>query len=154
MRIKSKEAVSPVIGVILMVAITVVLAAVVYLWVIGFFSAKGSTPTVNFTSTKIDENTANERYLVSVVAPSRNDIAISAVKIKVINAAGTILIDKSLADIYSKKVNDARFNDDGDCILNAGDSFYLYTTTYHEADKVVLVYVPTGSIMGTISLSG
>ena len=36
--IKNKEAVSPVIGVILMVAITVVLAAVLYVWVSGFMT--------------------------------------------------------------------------------------------------------------------
>jgi len=37
-KIKNKEAVSPVIGVILMVAITVVLAAVLYVWVSGFMT--------------------------------------------------------------------------------------------------------------------
>ena len=38
------EAVSPVIAVILMVAITVVLAATVYVWVSGFGSGGGNTP--------------------------------------------------------------------------------------------------------------
>ncbi|HET6405633.1 MAG TPA: archaellin/type IV pilin N-terminal domain-containing protein, partial [Candidatus Thermoplasmatota archaeon] len=47
-----EEAVSPVIAVILMVAITVVLAATVYVWVSGFGSNSNSTPahTMSITS--------------------------------------------------------------------------------------------------------
>ncbi len=42
---KSKEAVSPVIATILMVAITVVLAAVLYVMVMGFGSNPDNNPT-------------------------------------------------------------------------------------------------------------
>ncbi|MDI6708842.1 MAG: type IV pilin N-terminal domain-containing protein, partial [Candidatus Thermoplasmatota archaeon] len=45
MKIKEKEAVSPVIGVILMVAITVVLAAVLYVWVSGFMGGPSTGVT-------------------------------------------------------------------------------------------------------------
>lgn len=47
---KDAEAVSPVIATILMVAITVVLAAVLYVMVLGFGSGGTSTPTVQITS--------------------------------------------------------------------------------------------------------
>ena len=50
--IKNKEAVSPVIGVILMVAITVVLAAVLYVWVSGMMGTTPvSPPTLTATCT-------------------------------------------------------------------------------------------------------
>ena len=46
---KDKSAVSPVIATILMVAITVVLAAVLYVMVMGFGGTQTSTPTGSFT---------------------------------------------------------------------------------------------------------
>jgi len=48
---KDKSAVSPVIATILMVAITVVLAAVLYVMVMGFGGTQTSTPTGTFTAT-------------------------------------------------------------------------------------------------------
>ena len=47
---KDAEGVSPVIATILMVAITVVLAAVLYVMVLGFGTGGTSTPSVQFTS--------------------------------------------------------------------------------------------------------
>ena len=47
---KDSEAVSPVIATILMVAITVVLAAVLYVMVMGFGGPSSQTPTGAFTS--------------------------------------------------------------------------------------------------------
>ena len=46
---KDEEAVSPVIGVILMVAITVVLAAVLYVWASSFVQSGNNTPKCEFT---------------------------------------------------------------------------------------------------------
>ena len=48
---KNSEAVSPVIATILMVAITVVLAAVLYVMVMGFNTGTNNTPTGAFTGT-------------------------------------------------------------------------------------------------------
>jgi flagellin-like protein len=47
---KDSEAVSPVIATILMVAITVVLAAVLYVMVLGFGGTSGSTPSLQITT--------------------------------------------------------------------------------------------------------
>jgi len=47
---KDAEGVSPVIATILMVAITVVLAAVLYVMVLGFGTGGGSTPSLQITS--------------------------------------------------------------------------------------------------------
>ena len=63
------EAVSPVIAVILMVAITVVLAATVYVWVSGFGSS-GTTPakTMSLTSSGgiVD---GNKTYVIASASP-------------------------------------------------------------------------------------
>ena len=50
---KDTEAVSPVIATILMVAITVVLAAVLYVMVLGFGTDTSSTPSTTMSDTTI-----------------------------------------------------------------------------------------------------
>jgi flagellin-like protein len=64
---KNSEAVSPVIATILMVAITVVLAAVLYVMVMGFTPGGGSTPQGAFTTA---EKTSATTYKVSFGAIS------------------------------------------------------------------------------------
>lgn len=54
---KREDAVSPVIATILMVAITVVLAAVLYVMVIGFGTGGGSTPAGSWTTVEATSQT-------------------------------------------------------------------------------------------------
>ena len=49
--LKDKKAVSPVVGVILMVAITIVLAATIYVWVAGMSSPAATAPSINLRGT-------------------------------------------------------------------------------------------------------
>ncbi len=56
---KDEEAVSPVIATILMVAITVVLAAVLYVMVSGLITGPGSTPTAMGVSTQPSSDGTN-----------------------------------------------------------------------------------------------
>ena len=53
--VMGEDAVSPVIAVILMVAITVVLAATVYLWVSGFGSHPGNIVQASFAAKAVDD---------------------------------------------------------------------------------------------------
>jgi archaeal type IV pilus assembly protein PilA len=55
--IRNDEAVSPVIGVILMVAITVILAAIIAAFVFGMTGSVKQTKTVGLTAQKIDSKT-------------------------------------------------------------------------------------------------
>ncbi len=64
---KDAEAVSPVIATILMVAITVVLAAVLYVMVLGFGTGGSNTPTVQLTSRTA---TAAGGYKWTITAPT------------------------------------------------------------------------------------
>jgi len=61
---KNRSAVSPVIATILMVAITVVLAAVLYVMVMGMGGSGSNTPTAN-----INKNASNQ-YVVSISQPT------------------------------------------------------------------------------------
>jgi len=62
---KDASAVSPVIATILMVAITVVLAAVLYVMVLGFGTGGGSTPSLQITRT-----TATGGWTFSCTSPT------------------------------------------------------------------------------------
>ena len=59
----NNEAVSPVIATILMVAITVVLAAVLYVMVIGFGGSGAQTPAGVITKVEINGRTSEKIYL-------------------------------------------------------------------------------------------
>src|SRR6266581_3010463 len=63
---KDEEAVSPVIATILMVAITVVLAAVLYVMVSGLITGPGSTPTAMGVSTQPSSDGTNGCSLAKV----------------------------------------------------------------------------------------
>lgn len=125
---KNEEAVSPVIAVILMVAITVVLAAVLYTWALSFIRSDKSTPTVG-----------------AIYAPfGQNDFAINVQKvdpdaISVISVNYILLDDRSVAvpgvqgsvkDIYGLNFDDPEtlisFQDnDRDGKIGAGDVFLI-----------------------------
>jgi flagellin-like protein len=66
---KNSEAVSPVIATILMVAITVVLAAVLYVMVMGFTPGGGTTPQGSFVGTATNQ-TQGYRLQLGVVTPT------------------------------------------------------------------------------------
>lgn len=64
---KNEEGVSPVIAVILMVAITVVLAAVLYVMVSGMLTTTSTTPTISMNWQEDDDNPGNYTgYVVSI----------------------------------------------------------------------------------------
>ncbi|MEW6069748.1 MAG: archaellin/type IV pilin N-terminal domain-containing protein, partial [Candidatus Thermoplasmatota archaeon] len=71
MKIREKEAVSPVIGVILMVAITVVLAAVLYVWVSGFMGGGGAmTPVGALAIPALGAGGSHYNITVNSVSPA------------------------------------------------------------------------------------
>lgn len=72
------DAVSPIIAVILMVAITVVLAAVVYVWVSGFQVGNAPAGSLSLTSNGHPFTDANASFIVSSATPglSYNGVAL------------------------------------------------------------------------------
>lgn len=77
MRIENNSAVSPVIGVLLMVAITVVLGAVIAMFVFGMAGTIQTTKIVAVTSTQMDDKT------ISLINMGGQDVD-SLIKINVI----------------------------------------------------------------------
>jgi flagellin-like protein len=84
---KDDEAVSPVIAVILMVAITVVLAGVLYVWVSGF-GTTGGGGTTKITATKTEQTTA---YRITIASVSGGDLNLEDAKMEMANSEDTRL---------------------------------------------------------------
>lgn len=80
---KDRKGVSPVIATILMVAITVVLAAVLYVMVMGFGGEENQTPTVALGSRAVSGG-----YEVYVISVSGGEIAIGNVEAIVVSGGG------------------------------------------------------------------
>jgi flagellin-like protein len=130
---KDKSAVSPVIATILMVAITVVLAAVLYVMVMGFGGSGGSTPTASLTSTK----SGSLNYTITVQSVSVNTIQYTSIQIVATGSAGVItpsVIHHAVA---------------GSTTLGAGDYFTVQTTA---AGPVTVAIRDTGTSNNIASL--
>jgi len=143
---KKEEGVSPVIAVILMVAITVVLAAVLYVMVSGMMSTTQTTPTgaMNFY-----EGSQSGNYSGSFVSLSSS--------VKLSNAQVTI-IDDSLGG--SDSINDLSldttaevtgglklvYNDiNSNNKVDGGDT--IRVTNGDSKDIIKFVYEPTGGVI-------
>ncbi len=70
--VKNDEGVSPVIAVILMVAITVVLAAVLYVWAASFLEQGESAPIATFT---VETSSSGEYYVKVIKVSKQEDLA-------------------------------------------------------------------------------
>jgi archaeal type IV pilus assembly protein PilA len=123
---KNEEAVSPVIATILMVAITVVLAAVLYVMVLGI--GGGSTDTTIVTMTKTS-NAVQYVYTVNSVS-SKNPVLLTDVQVIVRNSTSITKLSCAVSDVSTGAALGAAagvsFNDVGSgSALSAGDSFVL-----------------------------
>jgi len=128
---KNKEAVSPVIATILMVAITVVLAAVLYVMVMGFGGTSGNTPTATMTYAKTNQiNSANVGYTFTVAGVTRNDVKQSDLSVVVAPLPRG-------ANYYNSTYAGASF-------IGAGDTVQITGLTPGTAYTFTLKYGPTG----------
>ena len=75
---KDAEAVSPVIATILMVAITVVLAAVLYVMVLGFGGTSTTTPAATYSKAAISGG-----QQVNIVSITKTDVGWDLIKVQV-----------------------------------------------------------------------
>jgi len=129
--IGEERAVSAVIGVILMVAITVAIAATVYLYVSGMITGGSSvTPTVSFSQV------ANNNYLM-VSGVEHGPVNNSSVKIIFTDANGNVVTNGTITNGPGVE----KYLDAGDIIepestgsMSAGET---YTVTIIYAGKVI-----------------
>lgn len=164
---KDSEAVSPVIATILMVAITVVLAAVLYVMVLGFGGTSQTTPAATYSKAPITNG-----QQIGIVSITRADVSWDQIKVQMTDGTNFVEWETAAADLdggsavtqnYSTKtlgtggpVICCQVTDiGGNGFVSGTDYFRLFTyggatglssgTTY----TAVLVYTETGERIGT-----
>jgi len=163
---KDAEAVSPVIATILMVAITVVLAAVLYVMVLGFGGTSTTTPAATYSKAPI---TNGEQ--INIVSITKTDVAWDQIKVQLSDGTNFAEWDIATADLDGGSALTANYSTDtgltgltvcllvtdvgGNGFVSGSDYFKVYTyggatsfasgTTY----SAVLIYTETGEKIGT-----
>lgn len=129
---KNRSGVSPVIATILMVAITVVLAAVLYVMVMGF----GSNPTNNATGAiGPAQKVSDTKYTIAVTSISQNDILFTDCKVNLlsagtsVNTTGAAVSLKATAQDLGTAYKVQYTDSDGNNKISAGDVIVLTSTT-------------------------
>jgi flagellin-like protein len=136
-RIKKEEGVSPVIATILMVAITVVLAAVLYVIVSGMMTNQsvgknialactqiGSTTSYKCTFAKADTGVDFTKIVVQVQKSDGTIVSSWTAPVGITPAVKTISNTSALTPVFSGKVVD-----NGDGAFGVGDDIYLTPIT-------------------------
>lgn len=162
---KDSEAVSPVIATILMVAITVVLAAVLYVMVLGFGGTQATTPAATYSKTPI---TNGEQ--INIVSITKTDVSWDKIRVQLTDGTNFAEWDPVATDldggaaVYKNYTTDALgsltvccwvFDVGGNGVVSGSDYFRVFTyggatafssgTTY----TAVLIYTETGEKIGT-----
>jgi len=135
-RKKDSSAVSPVIATILMVAITVVLAAVLYVMVLGLTPTVGTSATFGTTKT-----IASNQVRWTVVSVSAGPALKSAVYVQIKDDTGTF---KLTTTQLSTANGTAGFVYSSSSLasytyISVGDTFSLNSTTYKTGSTLTLV---------------
>jgi len=97
--INNEEAVSPVIAVILMVAITVVMAAVLYAWLGGIIGGSPKSPP---TGSMMVENDGTDVWKVSIIKMNPT-VSITSVHWYLLDISDFTQVDGMVSDIYGFK---------------------------------------------------
>ena len=144
---KNRSAVSPVIATILMVAITVVLAAVLYVMVMGFGSGPGSAPTVSLTKSSTDV-AHQEKILVSSIT---EPVAYANMKVSIVVNAATAetaqIAVGALATITGATVTFVDIA--GDSKVGSGDYFLVTADVAEDEITLNLLYGSDQTSIGT-----
>jgi len=142
--VKNEEAVSPVIGVMLMVAITVVIAAVVASFAYGLIGEEIKTPN---TALVVD-NAHVGSYNITVFHHGRDTI----VDAFTTDAAGwrNLKVKYNGVDILWAGVT---VEGNGDEHFTSGEQLEInFTTALVPGDAIAMVYIPTGGVLQRVKV--
>ena len=124
--INNEEAVSPVIAVILMVAITVVMAAVLYAWLGGIIGGSPKSPP---TGSMMVENDGTDVWKVSIIKMNPT-VSITSVHWYLLDISDFTQVDGMVSDIYGFKDGEGKavtfVDNDFDAKVSPGDQFVIY----------------------------
>jgi len=145
---KETEAVSPVIATILMVAITVVLAAVLYVMVLGIGGGGQNAPPVALSSSVSGDGT---KWIVSVISV-QGTAALSDLYVKITRTDGTQAMYKQLSTFTSGEAyqNVTYYDSVNANSLDAGDYFTLLKSAFAAGTKVELIHI--NGLSGQVTL--
>jgi flagellin-like protein len=150
----NNKAVSPVIATILMVAITVVLAAVLYVMVMGFGGDGGNeTPSGSFTSAaKVG---VTEKVDFGQITPSSN-----ITEFKFIISDGTNSVTVYMGSTYNtwtgvgSPISDIEYVDQaGDSTISAGDHLIITPIATSGAFTLTMIFTATGDEVDSINFT-
>ncbi len=160
--LKSRKGVSPVIGVILMVAITVILAAVIASFVFGMGSKVKSAPQASFMLE--DNSTALREHLSDTNAPLFDAMLYGGgplkcdelrITIKDLNTSKTWILNWNNDEFISND-NNITAKTGGKKALSPGDKIVFYANEQNlSSDKIwpgdplemIVLHIPTGTII-------
>ena len=144
--VESEEGVSAVIGVILMVAITVAIAATVYVYVSGMMGgAAEKAPTVTFTK--------DESLDTLTVVQADSGIDWSDISMVISNETASLTVDNEDWDVAADFPGIADSS-----VIGAGDTIDFTVTSgdFNTQDGDITIrfaYTPTNALIGTYKLS-
>ena len=152
---RNEEAVSPVIATILMVAITVVLAAVLYVMVIGFGGGGQNAPPGNFSPITVQSNT-QVKITFGTFSPIPKPMDMKVILTPAVGTVATVELPFSsqpvIADTNISWGADAGeyaiyhdFNYQGNQI-NSGDYFTVYGLTANTNYEIAVYHAPSQSL--------
>lgn len=147
---KDEEAVSPVIAVILLVAMTVVLVAVLYYSVSGMIDETKITPVAALA---FKEHETNEGQYTGGIVSISSKVYTSDVSMTVVDVeTGSSDVIQPLTDGASISVGLAgseitvTYDDAGNPgILDSSDVIFITGATYK--DRIVLIYIPSDDLL-------
>jgi len=125
------NAVSPVIGVILMVAITVILAAVIASFVLGL-GPSDAAPTVNF-----DDEFGSSNNTLTVSVTGGDSVPASELSLNSGDIQGVKAAPDNSSNSYQWPASEASGSSDGQSAVTAGDDVLAYMSgSSYEVDIV------------------
>ena len=149
---KDEEAVSPVIAIILMVAITIVLAGVLWLWISGLVATgKEETLYKGFQTEWIEKTRNKDNQLLITAVDGKNELSVEDLRFTLYG------FDKSdqtggqhkVTGVYGKPISDQTkisfLDADHDGMLSIGDRFIIKSFEHINDDGTV----PEGDFSGT-----
>lgn len=142
------DAVSPVIAVILMVAITVVLAATVYVWVSGFGS-QSSQPASALALTK----THSGNVLIYTVSSASSGLRWNDLTFTVAGLSSAYQIVTSDGDVSARSAT-ATLTPSATSVVSAGDAIYIVNGVASAQSSTTLTVLDTQANSVVVTIAG
>ena len=122
----NQNAVSEIIGAIIMVAIAVAMAAIAFVYFMNMTNQNGATPSISFSASTVDKT-----IQVTTAEQNMNWIDIN------------ITLRNATSHFYITKIGP----------INAGDTISLFAQPLRGKLEVTLRYVPTNSLLETYTFN-